>query len=215
MYAELSKMLNIGLFLKKISQDKHWMNIPNVLTLLRIALAPVMVMGMYRGYLLFAFIIFMIASVTDLLDGFLARWCDLQTNLGKMLDPVADKVLLVSVFCALAFLQLPLFQIPVWFFILVFAREVIILLGSGVVLKVNPQARIEPIIWGKLTTLFQILFVIWVFTCYFFGWEPRRTYIFFLILLAIFSVLSLLQYIKIGFRYFIKSKKLNFKSSGT
>ena len=200
-------MPKLTLFFKKIYQDKRWITIPNILTLLRIALAPVMAMAMYHGYLLFAFIVFMIASLTDLLDGLLARWCDVQTNLGKMLDPVADKVLLVSVFCALAFLPLPLLQVPVWFFMMVFVREVIIVVGSCVILRVNPQVSFEPIIWGKLTTFFQILFIIWMFACYFLGWEPRKTYIVFLVLLALFSLLSLIQYMKIGVRYFRKIPK--------
>jgi len=200
-------MLKITLFFKKISHDKRWLTIPNILTLLRIILAPVMVLGMYHGYLLFAFIVFMVASLTDLLDGFLARWCDVQTNLGKMLDPVADKVLLLSVFCALAFLPLPLFQIPVWFFMMVFIREIIMIVGSCVVLRAYPQVNFEPTMWGKLTTFFQIVFVIWTFACYFFGWEPKKTYILFLIILALFSVLSLLQYMKTGMYYFRKSSK--------
>jgi len=204
-YAELSAMLKNTLFFQKISQDVRWVTVPNILTLLRILLAPVMVISMYHGYLLFAFFVFVIASVTDVLDGFFARWCDVGTNLGKMLDPVADKVLLISVFCALSFLQLPLFQIPVWFFMMIVVREVIMLVGSWVILWIDPQASLEPIIWGKLTTFFQILFVIWVFTCYFFGWEPKRIYILFLVLLALFSLLSLLQYMKIGFRYFRKT----------
>lgn len=186
---------------RKISQDKHWVTIPNILTFVRILLAPIIVLCMYKGFLQMAFLAFIGAAVTDLLDGLLARWCDVETRLGKMLDPVADKILLVSLFCALAFLPLPLFQIPVWFFGIVFIRETIILLGTCIILLVNPKMQIEPLIWGKLTTFFQIVFIMWVFTCYFFGWEPYRTYFAFLILLALFSLLSLLQYIKLGVLY--------------
>jgi len=194
-------MQKLSHLFQKISQDKYWLTLPNVLTFMRIALAPVVVIGMSMGCLRFSFTVFVLAAMTDLFDGLLARWCNVQTHLGKIVDPIADKLLLVSSFCALAFLPSPLFPIPVWFFVIIFAREIVIILGSWVVLRLNPQTPFEPIIWGKLTTFFQILFIIWMFTCYFVGWEPRRTYGIFLVLLAFFSLLSLLQYIKIGWLY--------------
>ena len=68
----------------------------------------------------------------------------------------------------------------------------------------NTNFKVAPTIWGKLTTLFQILFIIWIFLCYFFGWVPAKTYYVLLILLTIFSVVSFAQYLKIGFAFLSK-----------
>ncbi len=178
-----------------------WFNISNFLTFLRIFLIPFIVYGISIQNWPAVFLLFLVVSATDLLDGFLARLLRQETFLGKVLDPIADKLLLASSFCALAFLQSPSFAIPFWFVILVLFRESLILVGVFSMLSAGIKLEIAPTVWGKLTTLFQLLFIMWLFICYFMSWAPAKTYYTLLILLAIFSVLSLLQYIKIGIGY--------------
>ncbi len=187
---------------RDIYKDKSWLTISNFLTFSRILVTPVIVVGIFYQSWKLVFVLYLFAGLTDLVDGYLARLLNQETFLGKALDPVADKILLISSFAALAFIRSPSFMIPVWFVLIVLIRELIILLGSVFLFKKKTTFKIEPTIWGKLTTLFQLLFIIWLFVCYFFGWVPAKTYYVLLTLLTIFSAISLFQYIKIGLNYF-------------
>ncbi len=189
-------MKRISTLLRLAASDKQWVTISNLLTIARLVLAPVVVASLYCQQWLLAFVVFVVAATTDLLDGYLARALNQQTHLGTLLDPIADKVLLVASFGALAFFRSPFFHIPCWFFALVLCREALILLGSIVLLHFYRSAHVQPMIWGKLTTLSQVLFVIWIFVCYFAGWKPQRTDSVLLIILALFSCISLVQYVR-------------------
>lgn len=189
-------MKKIATLWQLAASDKSWGTISNGLTFVRLLLAPVVVVGLYRQCWVMAFVLFVVAAATDLLDGYIARAFDQQTHLGTILDPLADKCLLVASFGALAFFHLPFFHVPHWFFLIVVCREALILLGSIILLRWFKDAHIQPMLWGKMTTFLQILFIIWVFICYFVGWEPNQTHMFLLVLLTIFSLLSLYQYIR-------------------
>lgn len=191
----------IGSLYHKILQDKRWVNISNLFTLIRILLSPVIVWQMYRRNWNLAFGFFIIGAITDLLDGYLARLFDTQTNLGRMLDPIADKIFLVSSFFSLSFISTPSFHIPAWFVYLLLFREFVLLSGCVFLFVIRVNFEAQPIMWGKLTTVFQILFIVWIFSCYFFHWIPVKTYSISLILLAAYSIFSLLQYIRVGFNY--------------
>lgn len=179
---------------RSITEDKQWINISNGLTILRLILTPCIVVYLYWQQWAMAFGLFVFAAVTDLLDGHVARLLDEQTNLGTLLDPIADKFLLVASFGSLAFFHSPFFHIPRWFFVIVLCREVIILIGAIVLLVWYKNAHVEPMIWGKITTLLQILFLMWIFICYFMGWEPQKTYLLLLFSLAMFSLISFWKY---------------------
>ena len=185
----------------KISLDKTWLTVSNLLTVLRIALTPLITFGIFYEKWSFVFVLIFVVGASDFLDGFFARYLKQETNLGKMLDPIADKFLLITSFSSLAFLQSPSFPIPIWFVILILCREAIIILGTYSILKIGGNFKISPTIWGKLTTFFQLLFILWLFICYFFEWVPTKTYYVLLYLLALFSLLSLYKYIKIGIKY--------------
>ncbi len=187
--------------IKKILQDKTWFTISNFLTISRILLTPAIVIGIYYQKWTFSFWTLFIVGWTDLFDGYLARLLNEDTNLGKFLDPIADKILLMSSFYALAFLGSPSFPIPCWFVALIFCREFLIMTGIFCMMKVGVEIEIAPTLWGKLTTFFQIIFILWIFVCYFYVWVPAKTYYTLLYLLAIFSVFSLWQYVKIGINY--------------
>lgn len=189
-------------YYKQVREDDKVFTISNGLTFLRMLLTPVIVAGIFYERWTAVFFLIIIAGITDLLDGYFARHFNQASNLGKILDPIADKILTISSFSALAFLQSPSFPIPVWFVCLIVCRESIIILGSYGLVRSGKKLEVSPTLSGKLTTFFQLLFILWLFICYFFGWVPARTYFVLLLFLSVFSVLSLLQYIKIGTRYF-------------
>ena len=167
----------------------------NLLTISRIIAIPFLMYGIIKAQWLAAFLIFICTAATDLLDGYFARLSGESTHLGAILDPLADKLFLLSSFATLAFWQSPSFIVPLWFVLLILLRESLMLLGGIILLFLKKEDFLAPTIWGKLTTFFQILFIVWLFICYFFGWAPAKTYIIILILLAFSSVISFFHYI--------------------
>lgn len=185
-------------FFKDLPAHEKRLTIPTVLTLVRLALVPCIVAAMIAHYWGFAFWLFVISTITDSLDGTLARMLNQQTFLGACLDPIADKALLLSVFCTLTFWQSPLFSIPLWFVGLVLIRECIILFGAWMIMLLRGHLNVRPTKLGKMTTMMQMLFIMWLFACYFFHWLPIKTYYSMLGLLLVLVFLSLIQYVRDG-----------------
>ena len=104
--------------------------VPTMLTLLRLVLAPCVVGMMIMHKWGIACLLFLGAAFTDVLDGMLARAYNEKTFLGAYLDPIADKVLVLSVFFTLAFVQSPLFSVPLWFVVVILIKELILIGGS-------------------------------------------------------------------------------------
>ncbi|MDR1245624.1 MAG: CDP-diacylglycerol--glycerol-3-phosphate 3-phosphatidyltransferase [Clostridiales Family XIII bacterium] len=129
-------------------------NLPNGLTVLRVFMIPVFIVLLMRGHVLAAAIIFAVASLTDALDGYLARKYDLISNFGKLMDPLADKLLVVSAFAC--FVELGV--IPAWILVVILAREFTITglrsvaAAEGMVIAAGAS--------GKLKTVFQMLAVL-------------------------------------------------------
>ncbi|OHE24343.1 MAG: CDP-diacylglycerol--glycerol-3-phosphate 3-phosphatidyltransferase [Syntrophobacterales bacterium RBG_19FT_COMBO_59_10] len=132
------------------------MNIPNILTLLRIIMVPVIVILLIQESFLKALIVFVAAGLTDILDGFLARFLHQQTVLGSYLDPIADKALLVSSFVTLSVLHI----IPGWLAVLVISRDLFILLGISVLSIMSISVEIRPAFVSKVTTTLQLITVL-------------------------------------------------------
>jgi cardiolipin synthase len=128
------------------------MNIPNALTLLRIFLVPLFLITVINGELGLAFVVFLAASTTDVLDGFLARRLGQETQLGLYLDPVADKLLIIVGYLALGFFGL----IPAWLAVLVFFKDLYLVIGVGLLALLGAKMTVFPTLWGKLTTFFQL-----------------------------------------------------------
>lgn len=128
------------------------MNIPNFLSLTRIILVPVFVIFLIQSEYDKALITFMVAGLTDALDGTLARLLKCQTTLGAYLDPIADKLLLVTSFVTLAVFQI----IPAWLAVVVISRDFIILLGIAILTLMSVTYEIKPAIVGKITTALQV-----------------------------------------------------------
>lgn len=130
------------------------MNLPNKITVARILLVPVFVVALLLpmdSANLIALGIFVIASITDSLDGHIARSRNMVTNFGKFLDPLADKLLVSSALIALAGMN----KIPSWFVMVIVAREFMV---TGIRLIAIGEGRvIAASIWGKLKTITQIV----------------------------------------------------------
>jgi cardiolipin synthase len=129
------------------------LNLPNLITIGRILLVPVIVWAITSGAMLFAFILFLAAGVSDAIDGFLAKRFGMQSELGSYLDPVADKALIVSIYIALGIVE----ALPRWFVILVVSRDIMIV--SAVILSwiAGNPVEIRPLTVSKLNTAFQIV----------------------------------------------------------
>ncbi|MCM1132065.1 MAG: CDP-diacylglycerol--glycerol-3-phosphate 3-phosphatidyltransferase [Ruminococcus flavefaciens] len=148
------------------------MNLPNRLTLLRVFLIPFFLLFIYLEipfHYLIALIIFTVASITDALDGKIARARNLVTNFGKFLDPLADKVLVISALAV--FVEIPEIKMGAVPFIIICAREFMV---SGLrLLAADSGIVVAAGIWGKLKTAFTmvaiIASVVWLSACYDFG----------------------------------------------
>jgi CDP-diacylglycerol--glycerol-3-phosphate 3-phosphatidyltransferase len=142
---------SVGIVAKKQTQAIVW-NLPNLLSVFRILTVPLIVVCLFWPSPLasfFAALIFGIASITDLLDGYIARYQKSETAIGKLLDPLADKLLINSALIML----IPLGRVPAWMVVLIVAREVAVTGLRGI-------ASIEGLViaassWGKAKTIFQ------------------------------------------------------------
>lgn len=177
------------------------LTIPTLLTLARIVLAFFVIQAMITHYWGTAFVIFLSAAFTDILDGGLARFWNEKTFLGACLDPIADKILVLAIFFTLAFVQSPLFHIPLWFVWVVFIKELILIVGSCAIYYKTGSLEINPTWLGKTTMFIQIAFITWLFACYFFKWVPIKTYYTMLGVVILCAIASLLHYLWIGLRY--------------
>jgi cardiolipin synthase len=136
--------------------------LPNLLTIVRMALIPVFVSLLFYQKFLLALAVFMIAGITDGLDGLLARRFHQQSPLGRILDPIADKMMLVTSFVVLSMRSVyptPLphhLPIPFWVTITVISRDVFILVGAAAINMVSGFRAFRPSFLGKLSTVVQI-----------------------------------------------------------
>ena len=131
---------------------------PNQLTLLRMMFLPFNVIKLLEGHYSFALILFVLAGFSDGLDGLLARTLKQQTTLGQYLDPIADKLLLSTMFLVLSILH----KIPWKFTVVVFSRDASILLASAVLYAIAGLRDFRPSIFGKANTFAQVAAVFFV-----------------------------------------------------
>ena len=131
---------------------------PNQLTLLRMIFVPFIVIHLVEGRYLWALVVFVVAGFSDGLDGLLARTLHQQTVLGQYLDPMADKLLLSTMFLVLSILN----KIPWKFTVLVFSRDISILAASAVLFAIAGLRDFRPSIFGKANTFSQICAVFFV-----------------------------------------------------
>jgi cardiolipin synthase len=130
------------------------LSIPNLITLARILSVPIMVWAIATGWMLFAFVLFLAAGVSDAVDGYLAKRFGMTSELGSYLDPLADKALIVSIYVTLGISG----DIPRWLVILVASRDIMIV--GAVILSwlVGKPLPMKPLLVSKLNTAAQIVF---------------------------------------------------------
>ena len=171
------------------------MNLPNSITLVRVILIPFFVGLMVYGYYRPALLVFVVACCTDAIDGAIARMTDTRTELGAFLDPMADKLLIVSSFVTLAILA----KLPIWLVIIVVSRDIILALGSIVIYVTGHDLAIRPSIMGKATTFLQFLAV--SLTLVLIAYGMRSEYLLILYwTTAAFTVASGTQYVLRGMK---------------
>jgi cardiolipin synthase (CMP-forming) len=170
------------------------MNLANKITLLRILLIPLFIIGLITHGKAWPLALFIFLSITDILDGAVARLRNQKTVLGTFLDPVADKLLLGAAFLVLAVQG----RVPTWAFVIVLSRDVLILLGWNIIYILTKTSTVEPRWLGKTTTLIQMLTVI-LFVAP--GPDALRHYSAWV--MAIITALSTVDYVWVG------GKKLN------
>lgn len=177
------------------------LNFANKLSLFRILsipffITPLLYYSPQRDFLRFISLgIFLVAVLSDAIDGYIARKAKQRTVAGAILDPLADKLLLLSAFLCLSLIRgLPKdLRLPVWVLIIFISRDVIILLGSVVIYIVRGELKIYPTVWGKLTTLFQTVTIVSLLLRIKFS-------VLFWIAAVIFTVISGTDYIRRGFK---------------
>jgi cardiolipin synthase (CMP-forming) len=143
-------------------------SIPNLITLGRILLVPIIVWAIASSEMEVAFAIFIIAGVSDAVDGFLAKRFNLTSELGAMLDPLADKALLVSIYIALGIWG----AIPRWIVILVVSRDIMIVSAVIVSWLFDKPVAMKPLMVSKLNTAAQVAFAAVVLASLTFGFNP-------------------------------------------
>jgi cardiolipin synthase len=131
--------------------------IPNGITLLRLALTPFFVLAVLEGNARLALVLFSIASVSDLFDGLLARTLGMRSQFGAYLDPIADKVLLVTAYVVLTWPGLNGVRIPLWLTVLALSRDILIVVMSLVMYLAADVRQFLPTIWGKATTVAHVV----------------------------------------------------------
>ncbi len=178
------------------------MNLPNKLTVGRIILVPFFIGSYMMNYSMIAFIIFVIASLTDALDGNIARKYNLVTNFGKIMDPLADKILVYSAFSLMVQNQV----IPAWMLIVILAREFIVAgmrtvaASEGIVIAAGNSGKIKTVLQMIAVPLLLMLPVIE-------NLNMSALY-YFNIAAQIFLWSSLIMTVYSGIEYVLKNKKI-------
>jgi cardiolipin synthase len=131
---------------------RQLLNLPNLVTLSRVLAAPLAAALILSGAYGWALALLVAAGTTDSIDGWLARRSGGSTRFGAYLDPIADKILLVTVYLSLGAAGL----VPAWLVMIVIGRDLLILLVAGLALLATGQRRFDPSVWGKLSTFIQI-----------------------------------------------------------
>jgi cardiolipin synthase len=171
------------------------MGLANWLTVLRILLIPIFVTLLVYRHPVVALLVFGLASLTDLLDGYIARRRGDLTRLGAFLDPVADKLLLTSAFVTLTYLKV----IPFWIAAVVVSRDLILTVGVLVIHVAGGTVHPSPSMLGKLSTVLQMATVLAAMLSFYFRALPALPKLLAWVT-AVFTVASGFQYITQGLR---------------
>jgi cardiolipin synthase len=143
----------------RVEEKLRPLTLPNFLTFLRMAIVPFFVLAVFAHDFRLAVWIFVISGITDVLDGWIARTFDLQSRMGALLDPLADKVLLTAAYISLAIPHGQAVVIPIWLAILTLFRDFLIMLMAFVFYMFEGVKSFPPTWAGKLTTVMHVVTV--------------------------------------------------------
>lgn len=139
-----------------VALSSKLLTLPNWITFGRIVCVPFVVYTLLTNQPLSALIFFIVAAISDALDGFIARYTKTRSKLGAYLDPLADKLLFLGTFLTLGYLNI----IPVWLIILSIYRDLTIVLGVGLLKYYNVDIEIKPLLISKINTVIQSIVVV-------------------------------------------------------
>jgi len=174
-------------------------NIANKISTFRILSVPFFIACLVyyapeRAYLRnVALVIFVLGVISDGLDGYIARKAKLQSKAGLVLDPLGDKLLLMSAFIFLSPISKLALTFPLWVTFIIISRDAIIILGAVVIYMVKQTLDVHPTKWGKFTTIFQMLSVV----CVLLQWKYSALV---WVVAAILTIISGIDYVRRGFK---------------
>jgi cardiolipin synthase (CMP-forming) len=174
------------------------LNLPNLITIARILLVPVVVWAIASGEMRLAFLVFVAAGISDAVDGFLAKRFGMTSEIGAYLDPLADKALLMSIYVALGIVD----AIPRSLVILVVSRDIMIIAGVMLSWLVGHPVRIKPHPVSKLNTVCQILYAGLVLAALGFHFEIGAVGTVAMLVVAALTLLSVGFYVREWMRHF-------------
>ena len=171
------------------------LTIPNLITLFRIILTPLFIIFLIQGNYRKAFVVFVLAGVSDMADGLIARTWQQKSRLGSYLDPLADKLLMAASFVTLSIYH----QIPSWLTVVVLSRDVILATGVLIFRLADIPLVVRPSLAGKWTTTFQLITVGFVLLSKIWAFPPLVLPVFFWVTGAL-TTISGLQYFYRGIK---------------
>jgi cardiolipin synthase len=134
------------------------MNLPNTISIIRIIITPVLILSIINGFTKQALILFILAAISDFLDGFLARRFKSETIIGSYLDPIADKILISTTYLVFFYEG----YISYWITVIVITRDILILIGSIISFFLHKKPKVIPIKISKVNTMIQLLYIFWI-----------------------------------------------------
>lgn len=140
----------------RVEESLRPLTLPNFITLVRLAMVPFFLLALNQAEYRLALLVLVLAGLTDVFDGFIARWLDMRSRFGTYLDPLADKILLVTAYVALTVPQGQEVVIPLWLTLLALSRDVLIILVAAVLFLVEDVRSFRPTVWGKATTFMHV-----------------------------------------------------------
>ena len=177
--------------------------IPNIISVIRILLVAPVVYSLLNQQYEMAWWLFVIAGVSDGVDGYLARRFNWQTELGATLDPIGDKLLMVFSYLTLGWLA----QLPVWLVVIVILRDVVIVLGTLYYRRLTGDKEIQPLYISKVNTVVQILLVVAVIYSLAFQVLPGWLTLSLIYIVAVTTIISGVSYVYVWTHRAVKTIK--------
>ena len=168
--------------------------LPTYFTLARFCLIPCILVAITKQSWGLATLFFVGASLTDVIDGKLARSRNVVSKLGTLLDPLVDKVMLISVYASLVFSNVLTIGLPMWFLVLALLHEAFLLAGAAYWSLFRESIVIAPSHLAKLVGLGQFLFISWALTCALLGYTPVGLFYLLVVIIALARLCVLAQY---------------------